>query len=98
MALLSRPFDALKTYVGSFTWAPFVQLSRSTILGLFQRVEVGQLVVTECDGSATICGGTGETKDGPIVQVKVLKEAFWVRLLLFADMVRVACIYRRNTS
>ena len=86
MAVLSRPFDLLRTYVGSFTWAPFVQISRSTILGLLQRIQQGQLEVIDCDGSVTLCGAT---RDGaPKTELKVLKEAFWVRVLLFADMVR----------
>ena len=86
MAMLSRPFDLLRTYVGSLTWAPFVQISRSTVLGLLQRIQQGRLTVTDCDGSVTLCGAI---KDGaPKTELKVLKEAFWVRVLLFADMVR----------
>ncbi|MDI1486264.1 MAG: hypothetical protein OHK93_005490 [Ramalina farinacea] len=84
MAMLSRPFDLLRTYVGSLTWAPFVQISRSTVLGLLQRIQQGQLRVTDCDGSVTLCGAI---LDGaPKTELKVLKEAFWVRVLLFADM------------
>ena len=93
MALISWPLGAFKTYVGSFTWAPFVGWSRSTVLRLLQRIENGQLVVTDCDGSVTICGNAGQTRDEPRTQLTVLKEAFWVRLLLFADMVRCACLY-----
>ena len=88
MALVSRTFESLRSYVGSFTWGPFVKLSRSTILGLLGRIEVGQLVVKDSDGTVTICGGP-DTKDGtPHTDLKVLKEAFWVRVMLFADMVR----------
>ena len=86
MALLSRPFDLLRTYVGSFAWAPFVQISRNTVLPLLQRIQHGQLTVIDCNGSVTLCGAI---KDGaPKTELKVLKEAFWVRVLLFADMVR----------
>ncbi|KAL9633646.1 MAG: hypothetical protein Q9164_004581 [Protoblastenia rupestris] len=86
MAIVSRSLDSLRQYVGSFTWAPFVQLSRSTVLGLLQRIELGQLVVTDHDGSVTVCGHTNGRDEVPRTQLKVLKEAFWVRVLLFADM------------
>ena len=88
MAILSRSFDALRTYIGSFTWGPFVQISRSTVLGLLQRIETGQLVITDCDGSVIICGDAAGKAEVPKTQLKVEKEAFWVRVLLFADMVR----------
>lgn len=87
MAILTRSLDSLRSYVGSFTWGPFVQLSRSTVLGLLSRVEVGQLVVTESDGTVTICGNPGIKDGSPRTELKVLKEAFWVRAMLFADMV-----------
>ena len=88
MAIISKPFDSLRSYVGSFTWGPFVTISRSTILGLLGRIQVGQLVVEDCDGTTTICGGLGGKAGSPHTELKVLKEAFWVRVMLFADMVR----------
>ena len=87
MAIVSRSFDSLRIYVGSFTWGPFVKLSRSTVLGLLGRIEIGQLVVKDCDGTGTICGGPGDKDGSPQTELKVLKEAFWVRVMLFADMV-----------
>lgn len=87
MAILNYPLDALRSYAGSFTWQPFVSFSRSTVLGLFKRISVGQIVVIDSDGAVTICGAP-EVKDGsPRTELRVLKEAFWVRVLLFADMV-----------
>ncbi len=88
MAILSRPFDSLRSYVGSFTWGPLVTISRSTVLGLLGRIQVGQLVVEDCDGTTTICGELGVEDDSPHTELRVLKEAFWVRVMLFADMVR----------
>ena len=87
MALISRSFDYLRSYVGSFTWGPFVKVSRSTVLGLFSRIEIGRLVVTDSDGTVTICGTPGIKDGSPCTELRVLKEAFWVRVLLFADMV-----------
>ena len=88
MAIVSRTFDSLRNYVGSFTWGPFVTISRSTVLGLLGRIQVGQLVVEDCDGTTTICGQLGGRHGSPHTDLKVLKEAFWVRVMLFADMVR----------
>ncbi|KAL2039930.1 hypothetical protein N7G274_007333 [Stereocaulon virgatum] len=86
MAIVSRSLDSLRNYVGSFTWGPFVKISRSAVLGLLGRIEIGQLVVKDCDGTGTICGEAGEKDGSPQTELKVLKEAFWVRVMLFADM------------
>lgn len=88
MAVLTRSFDSLRSYVASFTWAPFLTLSRSSILGLLQRIQVGQLLVTDCDGTVTVCGRPGIKDGSPRTELRVLKESFWIRVLLFTDMVR----------
>lgn len=89
MAILTDSFDLLRTYAGSLTWSPLVRSSRGTVLGLLRRIVVGQIVVTDSDGAVTVCGAL-KVKDGtPSTQLRVLKETFWVRALLFADMVRV---------
>ncbi|ETN41895.1 uncharacterized protein HMPREF1541_03834 [Cyphellophora europaea CBS 101466] len=79
--------DAVRNYTGSFAWGPLVQLSRSTILNLLKSIEVGQLTVRDTDGTTTICGKV--PKDGenaPVSSLRVLRETFWLRLALFADM------------
>ena len=95
---LGRTIDVVRSYTGSWTWRPLVSLSRNMVLNLLQRIEVGQIIVTDCDGTVTRCGGTKKipvaTKDGwkdgtaVVSELKVVTEAFWVRMLLFADMVR----------
>ena len=87
MAIVFSTFDSLRSYLGSFTWGPLVKLSRSTVLGLLSRIEVGQLVVRDSDGAVTICGQSGINDLSPRTELRVLKEAFWVRVMLFADMV-----------
>ena len=67
-----------------------MKLSRNTVLGLLGRIEVGQLVVIDSDGTVTLCGKQDGKNETPRTELKVLKEAFWVRVLLFADMVRRA--------
>lgn len=89
MAILSYPLETFRPYAGSFTWQPFVRFSRSTVLSLLTRIDVGQILVTDSDGTRTVCGAP-QPKDGtPRTELWVLKESFWVRVLLFADMVSV---------
>ena len=85
---ITGTIDAMRSYTGSLTWGPLVNFSRSTVLSLLRRVEVGQIVVTDVNGSVTICGNSKPKDGSPRTELKVYKEAFWVRLLLFADMVR----------
>lgn len=88
MAAISRTVDGVRTYAGSFTWTPVVNFSRAAVLALLQRVEVGVLLIVDTDGSLKVCGGP-KAKDGePKVQLTLHDDAFWVRMLLFADMVR----------
>ena len=81
--------DAVKTYIGSFTWGPLVQLSRAAVLAVLQKIEVGQLDITDSNGTVVRCGAQVDGDEGPRSQLKVLNEAFWVRTLLFADMVQL---------
>ena len=87
MAIVSSTFDSLRSYLGSLTWGPFVKRSRSTVLAMLKRIEFGQLVVRDSDGTLTICGNPGVKDASPRSELRVSKEAFWVRVLLFADMV-----------
>lgn len=87
---ISKSFDVVRSYAGSLTWAPVVNLSRSSVLSLLRKVKIGQLVIVDTDGTVTICGSP-KPKDGSTrTELKVSSEAFWVRLLLFADMVGCA--------
>lgn len=87
MSRLDYPFDVLRTYAGSIIWQPLVRFSRGIVLSLLRRIAVGQIVVRDSDGAVTTCGAP-EVKSGtPRSELRVLKETFWVRALLFADMV-----------
>lgn len=93
---LTAPIQALAGYGASYAWPGFLSLSRATILSLLQRINLGQLKITDVDGTVTVCG---QEKIKPVAQqdrtihsipateLKVNKDVFWVRLLLFADMV-----------
>ncbi|MCJ1469449.1 hypothetical protein MMC07_008082 [Pseudocyphellaria aurata] len=87
MASLSPSFNSLRTFVGSLAWSPLVRLSRGFVLALLKRVEVGTIVVTDSNGAVFVCGADQSSDVGPKAEVRVLKEVFWVRMLLFADMV-----------
>ncbi|RDI76723.1 hypothetical protein Vi05172_g13288 [Venturia inaequalis] len=96
MALLSpvvSRFHALRTYTGSLAWNPLVQFSRNTCLSLLSRIQIGSLEIIDVDGETYTLGGNEipESKGGnilttPQVILRVHKDTFWVRLLLFADM------------
>ena len=90
---LTVVFDRAKGLVGlvgSAAWGPLLTVSRTAILSLFKQIETGQLIITDQDGVCTVYGS--ESVDGvapsPNVELKINRESFWVRLALFADMVR----------
>ena len=87
MDLLRSSVNLVKHYAGPVAWNPLVHLSRDAILAVFRRIEVGQLEITDCDGQITTCGA-GQVEPGVTATAIVIhKETFWVRMLLFADMV-----------
>ncbi|KAL8872130.1 MAG: hypothetical protein Q9174_002190 [Haloplaca sp. 1 TL-2023] len=86
MAMLTRLFDAAKSNVSFIAWSPLVRLSRAAVLNVLSGVEVGHIAIVDSDGSETICGERWAKEGVPATELKVLKETFWVRLLLFADM------------
>ncbi|KAJ9662390.1 hypothetical protein H2201_006099 [Coniosporium apollinis] len=77
-------FNALRSYAGSLAWDPLVKLSRSLTLALLQRIQTGQLTITDTDGQIYHCGIA--LPSTPCTTLHVYKNLFWVRLLLFADM------------
>ena len=94
MAVVSRALDSVRSYIGSFTWSPLVALSRNAVLGLLSRVSDGQLIVVDHDGTVTLCGEYGAT---PKTELRVVNEAFWVRVALFADMVGIVALQQHST-
>ena len=87
-SLVTSVLDSLRSYTGSVAWAPLVQLSRSSILSVLSGIERGTLTIREKDGTETVCGGRPVGREEwPVSSLKVLREAFWLRVALFADMV-----------
>lgn len=85
--LITARLDSAKRLAGSVAWGPFVQLSRSAILSVFRNVELGQLRISDTDGEEMMYGQQEGKFGGPRAHLIIHKETFWVRMLLFADMV-----------
>lgn len=79
--------DLVRNNVGYVSWAPMVNVSRSAICALLSRIEHGQLIIVDTDGSSLRFGDTTAQPRGKKVELIVMREAFWVRMFLFADMV-----------
>ncbi|CUS15800.1 unnamed protein product [Tuber aestivum] len=82
MNTLAAPFGYARRLSGRIAWEPFVGVCMRAVLALLSKIEDGRLVVTFMDGRREVFGGGGV----PQVEITVLKEMFWVRLFLFADL------------
>ncbi|KAI9679289.1 MAG: hypothetical protein M1817_005309 [Caeruleum heppii] len=74
---------------GSITWSPLVRFCRTAICTLLARIEHGQITIIDVDGTVLRFGEIGASASGvskKVVELRVRKETFWVRLALFADM------------
>ena len=87
-SLVTSALDTLRSYTGSVAWGPLIQISRSSVLSVLKGIEKGSLTIREKDGSETLCGkATTGFEHWPVANLTVLREAFWLRVALFADMV-----------
>ena len=95
-APITERLRAVTNYSTSYAWGPLVSVSRSVLLSLFRQISIGQLKIIDVDGTVTICGqeklkagldGERSVYTIPQTVLQVHKETFWVRMLLFADMV-----------
>lgn len=98
MATISYSFNSLRTYMGSLTWPTLIRVSRGFVLALLKRIEIGTVVVTDCDGAVFVCGADQPNDAGPNTELRVLKEMFWLRMLLFADMVRQNSVFMASNA
>ena len=93
---LTERLQALAGYSASYAYPPLLSLSRAAVQAVFHKIALGQLKVVDTDGTTTICGqqklrqGSGSEQTVyslPVTELRVHKDIFWVRMLLFADMV-----------
>ncbi|KAI9888608.1 MAG: hypothetical protein M1814_006589 [Vezdaea aestivalis] len=73
-------------YAGSYVWNPIVQLSRRGAFIVLARIARGQLIIEDVDGTVEKFGDTAI--DSVTAKITVKRDAFWLRLAVFADMVR----------
>lgn len=85
--LILSPVAGLRRTVASIAWEPSVTLARRYITSLLQQVETGQLRIIDSNGNVTICGKDEPPTGEPQTELIIHNDAFWVRMLLFADMV-----------
>lgn len=91
MAILSPiigPATSILSAATSQAWGPLVSLCRSGALAQLQGIKVGKLVLYEIGSSKTTSSFGKEESDLPLAILQVHDDKFWVRLALFADMVR----------
>ena len=88
MEALLRRVAPLYHAVGVNVWSPLVSFSRTAVLSIFENLEVGRFEIVDTDGSKHLFGNVDSAYLRTLL--KVHKDTFWVRLLLFADMVRCA--------
>ena len=94
--------NALFGQITAYAWPPVVSLSRRTIISVLSRVTQGQLVLADStENVVTVCGLLEQRSSAdpdksrreetvpkaPRAELRVVNEVFWVRLLLFGDMV-----------
>jgi len=98
---VARGLDLLRNAAGSLTWGPALAIAKPAILSILSQVQVGTLIlVDEPEQKEHVFGRLLSAKQGrqngvssvlgvmdaPRVKLVVKDEAFWMRLLLFADM------------
>ena len=85
---LTGAASSVLTTLTSPAWGPLVSLCREGTLSQLQNLKLGKLVLFE-GGSNKASTVFGADKEGlPVAFLDVHDEKFWVRLALFADMVR----------
>lgn len=90
--MVASALDQARGLAGAFAWGPAVNISRKLVLSLLSRVQYGRLTILENDGTTTICGQATRDAVEPNVHLRVVRDAFWLRLALFTDMVRIVAV------
>ena len=94
--LVTNRVYALANTAAYYAYPPLTSLSRTILCYLFSRIKVGHLTIIESDGTTTTFGnkkleGTFNVERSvysiPEVELRVHRDIFWLRMLLFADMV-----------
>ncbi|SGY84757.1 BQ5605_C009g05718 [Microbotryum silenes-dioicae] len=102
VSLADRFVNGGKDMLLSKSWTPLVVIARTTIISMMERIERGQLrVITKEDGIFTFGTPAifndehpnpnkqqepNPARDEIRAEITVLNDAFWVRMLLLADL------------
>lgn len=86
---LSGPAATIWNGIASQAWEPLVSLCRNGTLAQLQGIQCGKLTLYESSSSKASAAFGAEAPGCPTAVLNVLDEKFWVRLALFADMVRL---------
>ena len=92
ISILPRPLAAFALHAQSLVVPPVINFARSTVLDVLKRIDTGRLLVTDYNGKTTVCGSFIAAGDEPCTELRILKDVFWIRVLLFADMVRLGLV------
>lgn len=97
----SQWVESARGVIGGITWGPSLKAAKWAVHSLFSNVRVGTLILLdEVEGTSHVYGdklgtskmpgklvnGEGKSASIPRVELVVKKSAFWMRLVLFADM------------
>lgn len=97
-AAIETPTGELKETLLGWAWTPLIKLARSTVLGIFSRLDSGSLlIIDQVSGAKHKFGQICIAEDGnkanakriytvPSAEIVVKRHSFWLRLLLFADI------------
>lgn len=88
MNVLSALKSSVLSTTGSYTLPPIVKICRQATLYTLKGIQKGTLSIEDVDGTKYEFGQGNGIK--PHSQLKVHDEAFWIRLVLGADMVCTA--------
>lgn len=101
---IGAPVSAILNTITSQAWQPLVTACKNGTLAQLQNIRIGRLVLFE-GGESKASNVFGSDKEGvPVAYLDVHDDKFWVRLALFADMVRkfslarTPCAQQRNQS
>ena len=92
MAITSPLTGVASTLINAITyqaWGPLVSLCRNGTLSQLQSIRLGKLTLYETSAAKASASFGAEVDDLPVAVLHVHDEKFWVRLALFADMVRL---------
>lgn len=85
--------DVSKEALVGVSFPPVTRLARSAIVALLQQIRIGRLVLVEDTNRQTTFG---HEKGDPTTCIHVLNGAFWLRVLLYGDMVSSIIVSRMN--